>query len=67
MRHQLAQCQCLIVYCRCEKLQSSCEEAASASERYQVALTKQMEANKVLDNDLKMMCGVNMTQQCARA
>jgi hypothetical protein len=28
----------------------------NSSERHQAALAKQMEANKVLDNDLKMMC-----------
>jgi chromosome segregation ATPase len=67
MRHQITRCKCLIVYCRCEKLQSSCEEAVISSEKHQVALTKQMEANKVLDNDLKMMCGVNTTPQCAHA
>jgi hypothetical protein len=41
---------------RCEKLQAACDEAASSSERHQAALAKQMEVNKVLDNDLKMMC-----------
>jgi hypothetical protein len=43
---------------RCDKLQAACDEAVSASERHQVALTKQIEANKVLDNDLKMMYAV---------
>ena len=42
--------------CSCEKLQASCDEAVSNSERHQAALTKQVDANKVLDNDLKMMC-----------
>ena len=41
---------------RCEKLQVSCDEAAGASDRHQAALAKQVEANKVLDNDLKLMC-----------
>jgi hypothetical protein len=46
-----------VIYRRsCEKLQASCDEAASNSERHQAALAKQVEANKVLDNDLKMMC-----------
>jgi hypothetical protein len=41
---------------RCEKLQAACDEAVSASEKHEASLTKQVEANKALDNDLKMMC-----------
>jgi chromosome segregation ATPase len=42
----------LITRARCEKLQAASDEAVSASEKHQVALTKQADANKVLDNDL---------------
>ncbi len=39
----------------------------SNSERHQAALTKQVEANKVLDNDLKMMCAcVTVTRHAMR-
>jgi hypothetical protein len=41
---------------RCEKLQAACDEAVIASEKHEASLTKQVEANKALDNDLKMMC-----------
>jgi hypothetical protein len=43
---------------RCETLQAACDEAVMASEKHQGSLTKQVEANKVLDNDLKMMCAL---------
>jgi hypothetical protein len=56
---QLDVCSCvfdsLLLGGRCEKLQVACDEATCASDRQQAALAKQVEANKVLDNDLKMM------------
>jgi hypothetical protein len=49
---------------RCEKLQAACDEAVSASEKHEASLTKQVEANKALDNDLKMMCAA-LRGRCA--
>lgn len=45
----------LTARCRCDALQAAHDDAVSASEKQQAALSKQIEANRVLDNDLKMM------------